>query len=75
MVDAITTPANANQRFNGARIWGAFNITGLDYVWDGLARYADAITDTVGQPLFIVGRYSGQNVAALSLYPQITQID
>ena len=31
-----------------------------------LARYADAITDTVGQPLFNVGGYSGQHVDALS---------
>src|ERR1700741_5205862 len=36
----------------------------LRWVW--LERYADAITDTVGQPLSKFGRYSGQNVAFLS---------
>jgi hypothetical protein len=36
----------------------------LRLVW--LERYADAITDRVGQPLFNVGGYSGQNVASLS---------
>ena len=36
----------------------------LRLVW--LERYADAITDGVGQPLFNVGGYSDQNVAFLS---------
>src|SRR5262245_57288539 len=49
--------------------WRAFGGTqalalSLLLVWP--ERYADAITDTVGQPLFNVGRYSGQNVASLS---------
>jgi hypothetical protein len=30
------------------------------------ARYADAITDAVGQPLFYGGGYSGPNVDSLS---------
>src|ERR1041385_1152702 len=36
----------------------------LRLVW--LERYADAITDRLGQPPFNVGGYSGQNVASLS---------
>jgi hypothetical protein len=36
----------------------------LRLVWP--ERYADAITDTVGQPLFNVGRYSGRVVDSLS---------
>jgi len=39
----------------------------LDYGLVWRERYADAITDTVGQPLSRVGRYSGPNVDFLSL--------
>jgi len=38
----------------------------LDYGMVWRERYADAITDTVGQPLSRVGRYSGPNVDCLS---------